>query len=57
MHITKKKEKEKEKRGRHFVFTKSLFKETLKFLLHNCFFSIGNIMIQVNQIPIGSEPA
>ena len=57
MHITKKKEKEKEKRGRHFVFTKSLFKETLKFLLHNCFFSIGNIMIQVHQIPIGSEPA
>ena len=48
----------KKKRGRHFVFTKSLFKETLKFLLHNCFFSIGNIiMIQVLQIPIGSEPA
>ena len=26
------------KRGHHFVFTKSLLKEAIKFLLHNCFF-------------------
>ena len=25
------------KRGHHFVFTKSLLKEAIKFLLHNCF--------------------
>ena len=46
------------KRGHHFVFTKSLLKEAIKFLLHNCFFSIGNItMIQVIGIPMGSDPA
>ena len=46
------------KRGHHFVFTKSLLKEAKKFLLHNCFFSIGNItMIQVIAIPMGSDPA
>ena len=46
------------KRGHHFVFTKSLLKENIKFLLHNCFFSTGNIiMIQVIGIPMGSDPA
>ena len=46
------------KRGYHFVFTKSLLKEGIKFLLHNCFFSIGNIiMIQVTGIPMGSDRA
>ena len=46
------------KRRHHFVFTKSLLKEAIKFLLHNCFSSIGNItMIQVIGIPMGSEPA
>ena len=46
------------KRGYHFVFTKSLLKEAIKCLLHNCFFSIGNItMIQVNGIPMGYDPA
>ena len=46
------------KRGRHFVFTKSWLKEAIKFLLHNCFFSIGNvIMIQVSGIPMESDPA
>ena len=45
------------KKGCHFVLTKSLLKEAIKFLLHNCFFSIGNIMIQVIGIPIGSDPA
>ena len=46
------------KRGHHSVFTKSLLKEAIKFLLHNCFFSIGNItMIQVIGIPMGSDPA
>ena len=41
------------KSGHHFVFTKSLSKEAIKFLLHNCFFSIGNIiMIQAIGIPI-----
>ena len=46
------------KRRHHFVFTKSLLKEAIKFLLHNCFFSIGNItMIQVIGIPMGSDPA
>ena len=46
------------KRGYHFVFTKSLLKEAIKFLLHNCFFSIGNItMIQVIGIPMGCDPA
>ena len=45
-------------RGHHFVFAKSLLKEAIKFLLHNCFFSIGNIaMIQVIGIPMGSDPA
>ena len=45
------------KRVHHFVFTKSLLKAT-KFLLHNCFFSIGIIiMIQVIGIPMGSDPA
>ena len=46
------------KRGHHFVFTKSLLKQAIKLLLHNCFFSIGNItMIQVIGIPMGSDPA
>ena len=46
------------KRRHHFVFTKSLLKETIKFLLHNCYFSIRNItMIQVIEIPMGSDPA
>ena len=46
------------KRGHHFVFTKSLLKEAIKFRLHNCFLSIGNIiMIQVIEIPMGSDPA
>ena len=46
------------KRGHHFVFTKSLLKENIKFLLHNCFSSTGNIiMIQVIGIPMGSDPA
>ena len=46
------------KRGHHFVLTKSLLKEAKKFLLHNCFFTIGNIiMIQIIGIPMGSEPA
>ena len=46
------------KRGHHFVFTKSVLKEAIKFLLHNCFFSIENIiMIQVIGIPMGSDPA
>ena len=46
------------KRGHHFVFTKSLLKEAIKFLLHNRFFSTGNIiMIQVIGIPMGSDPA
>ena len=45
-------------RGHHFVFTKSLLKEAIKFLLHNCFFSIGNItMIQVIGTPMGSDQA
>ena len=40
------------KRGHHFVFTKLLLKEAIKFVLHNCFFSIGSIiMIQVMGIP------
>ena len=29
------------KRGHHFAFTKSLLKEAIKFILHNCFSSIG----------------
>ena len=46
------------KRGDHFVFTKSLLKEAIKLLLHNCVFSIGNIiMIQVIGTPMGSDPA
>ena len=46
------------KRGYHLLFTKSLLKETIKLYLHNCFFSIGNIiMIQVVGISIGFEPA
>ena len=46
------------KRGHHVVFTKSLLKENIKFLLHNCFSSTGNIiMIQVIGIPMGSDPA
>ena len=46
------------KRGHHFVFTKSLLKEAIKFLLHNCCFSIGIIiMIQVTGIPTGSDTA
>ena len=46
------------KRGHHIVFAKSLLKEAIKFHLHNCFFSIGNIiMIQLIGIPMGSDPA
>ena len=47
------------KKIRHnFVFTKSLLKEAIKFLLHNCFLSFGNIiLIQVIGIPMGSAPA
>ena len=44
------------KRGHHFVFTKSLRKEAITFILHNCFF--GNIkMIQVIGVPMGSDTA
>ena len=47
-----------EKRGYHVVFTKLLLKEAIKFLLHNCFFSIRNIItIQVIGIPMGPDPA
>ena len=46
------------KRGHHFAFTKSLLKEAITFLLHNCFFSIGNIiLIEITRIPIGFDPA
>ena len=46
------------KREHHFVFTKSLLKEAIKFLSHSCSYSIGNIiMIQVIGIPMGSDPA
>ena len=46
------------KREHHFVFTKSLLKEAITFLLHNCFYSIGNIiMIQIIGIPMRSDPA
>ena len=45
------------KRGYHLVFSKTLLKEAIKFLLHNFFFSLGNIMIQVSGIPVGSDPA
>ena len=46
------------KRGHHSIFTKSLFKKAIKFLLRNCFFSIGNIiMVQVIGIPMGYDPA
>ena len=46
------------KRGYNFFFTKSLLKEAISFLLHNCFFSIGNIlMIQLIGIPMESDPA
>ena len=35
---------------------KSLLQEAIQFLLHNCSFSIGNIiMIQVIGIPMGSD--
>ena len=45
------------KKRHYFVFTKSLLKEAIKFLLHNCFFSIGNIMIiHIIGIPMGSDP-
>ena len=45
-------------RKEDIIFTKSLLKEAIKFLLHNCFFSIGNIiMIQVIGVPMGSDPA
>ena len=46
------------KRGHYFVFTKSLLKKARKFVLHNCFFSIANIiMTQLIRIPIISDPA
>ena len=45
------------KKRHYFVFTKSLLKEAIKFLLHNCFFSIGNIIIiHIIGIPMGSDP-
>ena len=46
------------KRCHHFVFTKLLLKEATKYVLHNCFFSIGNIIIiHVMGIPTGCDPA
>ena len=45
------------KRGHDIVFTKLLLKEAIKFLLHNCFFSIGNIVIQIIGIPTEFDPA
>ena len=46
------------KRGHHFVFIKPLLKEAIKFLLQNCFFSIGNIiMMLVIGMPMGYDPA
>ena len=44
-------------REHHFVFTKSLLKKVIKFPLHNYCFSIGNIIIQVIGMPLGSDPA
>ena len=39
-------------------FLLNYFLKAIKFLLHNCFFSIGNIiMIQVIGRPLGSDPA
>ena len=38
-----------------YAFTKSLFRKAIKFLLHNCFFSIGNIIIQIIGIPMGPD--
>ena len=44
-------------REHHFAFAKSLLKEAMKFILHKCFFSIGNIiMIQLIEIPMESDP-
>ena len=45
------------KRGHYFIFTKSWLQEAMKFILHNCFLSIGNIMIQITGIPMGCDPA
>ena len=46
------------KRAHHFVFTKSLLQGAIKFLLHNCFFALRNIiMIQIIGILMGSDPA
>ena len=42
----------------HFVFTKPLLKEAIIFFLHDCFFSIRNIItVQLIGIPMGSDPA
>ena len=39
------------------MFTKSLIKEAIKFILHNCLFSIGNIVnLQLIGISMGSDP-
>lgn len=46
------------KKGHKFAFDKSSLKEAIKFLLHNCFFSFGNIIMkQIIGIPMGSDPA
>ena len=46
------------KMEKDFDFTKSLLKEAIKFILQNCFFSIGNIiMILVIGIPMGYDAA
>ena len=46
------------KMEKDFDFTRSLLKEAIKFILQNCFFSIGNItMILVIGIPMGYDAA
>ena len=45
-------------RGHTFFFTKTSLKEAIKYLLHNCYFSFGNVCLkQTIGIPMGTDPA
>ena len=46
------------KRPKTFFFTKTSIKEAIKFLIENCYFTLGSYVLrQIIGIPMGSDPA
>ena len=46
------------KKGKTFSFSKTSLKEAIRYILNNCYFSFGNILLrQIIGIPMGTDPA